>query len=405
MPLGTVVFKRLSATRRAADQLSWEQMRNHSPVWELDTLRTAEFSEAKVTFDDGTELGIQENSMLRLNFGRDVRNLEFLSGEITLGGSSKSDWKISSDAGSISLGENSRATFSRSEDALSVEVESGEATLVRADGSTVDVAVNEELEVNVKTGATRILARPIVALAPARTPACSGSMMPQFRNPFGALVDGVARPCLCLAGGRCGCGSWASATGDALEDRRYRLELCPTLFEDAVVAHEVSGHQAVIPVAPGTWFWRILDGEGAASAPRRFAISRDEHPRPIAPLDGTLLRYRRIRPSLRFSWAGMEEANSWLFELSQDADFATSRLRTRVLSTSITVPALEEGRWFWRVSPVHEWALISPAIERETRSFTVERSPEMQETVLSTPLPPLFQIQELDSAALLLWCR
>ncbi len=404
VPLGTVVFKRLSATRRAADQLSWERMRNNSPVWELDTLRTADFSEAKVTFDDGTELGIQENSMLRLNFGRDVRNLEFLSGEITLGGARRSDWKISSDAGSISLGENSRATFSRNEDALSVEVESGEATLVRSDGSTVDVAVNEELEVNVKTGATRILARPIVAIAPAR-------------NARMLWLEEGADAAMAIPGGRAdarplnvsfawrsdGVGAGASsASGDVIEDSAYILELCPTAsFVEGVVVHEVSGLQALVPVVPGTWFWRIRGAEGAVSTERRFTISRDEHPRPIAPLDGTLLRFRRIKPSLRFSWAALEAANSWLFELSQDPDFATTRLRTRVLSTSITVPGLDEGQWYWRVSPVHEWAVVSPPIEREIRRFTVERSPEMQETVLSNPFnKTLFQIQELDSRGL-----
>jgi len=85
-PLGTVVFKKLNATRRMSGTLVWERIRTNTPVYEADTLRTTEASEASIGFDDGTSLDMNENSMLRLNFAGKEHVLEFLGGDISVSG-------------------------------------------------------------------------------------------------------------------------------------------------------------------------------------------------------------------------------------------------------------------------------------------------------------------------------
>ena len=168
-PLGTVVFKKLTATRRPSDGLGWESMRNNSPVYDADTLRTAGFSEAAVYFDDGTSLDLSENSMLKLNFGGALRSLEFLEGEISVGGSSsESKYSISSTAGTITVGKDSKATFSRNEGTVSVDVSKGNATLVKADGTTQTIGQNQELSVNLTSGDASFVSRPILPLVPER---------------------------------------------------------------------------------------------------------------------------------------------------------------------------------------------------------------------------------------------
>jgi hypothetical protein len=88
--LGTIFFKRQTATRKSSDSQTWERLRNQSPVYSLDTLRTDENSEAVVDFDDGLSLDMLQNSMLKLTMRGQSANLDFQEGSITLRGGDKS---------------------------------------------------------------------------------------------------------------------------------------------------------------------------------------------------------------------------------------------------------------------------------------------------------------------------
>ena len=168
--LGTVVFKKLSATRKAPNGLSWERMRNDSPVYDADTLRTADFSEAAIYFDDGTSLDMSENSMLKLDLGGKAKNLQFLEGQISLGsGVEATSYTISSAAGTIDLAKGAKATFSREADTLSVEVSRGSASIVKEDGSTQAIAQNQEFQVDMKSGKAALVSGPSSRSRPSRT--------------------------------------------------------------------------------------------------------------------------------------------------------------------------------------------------------------------------------------------
>jgi hypothetical protein len=384
-PLGTVIFKKLSATRRPSDGLGWERMRNNGPVYGADTLRTADASEATIYFDDGTSLDINENSMLRLDFGRSIRNLEFIEGEISVRGSKeRSSYTISSAAGMVTVGVDSSATFSRNGEKVNVEVSEGDAVLVRADGTTQSIAQDQELEIDLKNGAAAFVSRPIVPTSPA-----INARILSYASRAGRINVGFA---------------WKLAKKNEAGStpEKYTIEVSDAKdFSSIVERHQTDGLSARLDVRPGTWYWRVRNSAGTESPVRKFSLVSAQTIRPTFPEDGAEFRYRAVKPEVRFAWTDMDEATAYLFELSSDASFSRPVIRSRVETSSLSVRDIGDGAWFWRVKPVHGFTETGTVPASETRTVNITRTGVMETPVVSTPFEGmLFPIQGLEGKGL-----
>ncbi len=384
--LGTVVFRKLSATRKASSALSWERMHNDSPVYDADTLRTADRSEATIHFEDGTSLDMSEDSMIKLDFGGKNRNLEFLEGQISLGSGNGPGYTVSSSAGAIDLGRGAAASFSREADTLKLELSQGSASFVKRDGSIQAVAQNQELQVELKSGAAVIVARPILAVSPG-----PNSRLLSYTGP-GAGPE--ARAGVDFA--------WqveAPATGKA----PYSLELSRSKdFEPSETTHATDTSTRV-ELAPGSWYWRVRDSTGNESPPRRFLLELAESPHPSSPPDGQQYAYRRLKPEIRFAWTGLDLASAYLLEIASEPSFAKPVIRSRTTTTSLAVDSLGEGSWYWRVSPIHAFTVIGDAGSGKPapRSLVIARSQTMAALSPTAPLDAsLYQIQDLSGLGL-----
>ena len=65
-PIATITFKYKTAERKFLDRVVWDRLRQNSPVYNGDTIHTAELSEATVWFEDGTSLELFENTMAQV---------------------------------------------------------------------------------------------------------------------------------------------------------------------------------------------------------------------------------------------------------------------------------------------------------------------------------------------------
>jgi hypothetical protein len=384
--LGTVVFKKLSATRKAPAGLGWERVRNNSPVYEADTLRTAGFSEAAVYFDDGTSLDVLENSMLKLDFAGSRKNLEFLSGEISVGSSRQaSSYTISSTAGTIEVDKGSKATFSRNADSLSVEVSEGRASIVRQDGSSQAIAKNQELAVNLKSGATTFVHRPIVPVKPERNARLLSLTEGPASLDFAWELEGAPPD---------------SAASSGAES--YTLQVSNSKdFSTPELTMRTAATRAGARLGYGTWYWRVRDKGGKASPLRKFSLTNDTAPRPAFPADAEVYTFRKIKPDVRFAWTAMESASAYLFELSSEPKFLKPAIKSRTSTASLSVDKLDEGTWYWRVQPIHAYELVGVEAEASVRSIVIRKSDAMRPPDAISPFEgSLYKVQELDGKGL-----
>jgi len=62
--IASITFRKRIAQRRYSDNSVWEELSNHSPLFNYDSIRTDDDSSAVVTFKDGGEIDIDANSMI-----------------------------------------------------------------------------------------------------------------------------------------------------------------------------------------------------------------------------------------------------------------------------------------------------------------------------------------------------
>ena len=65
-PIATITFKYKTAERKFMDRVIWDRLRQNSPVYNGDTIHTADISEATIWFEDGTTLDLAENTMAQV---------------------------------------------------------------------------------------------------------------------------------------------------------------------------------------------------------------------------------------------------------------------------------------------------------------------------------------------------
>jgi hypothetical protein len=386
--LGTIVFKKLSATRRPAKGLLWERMRNNNPVYQADTLRTGDASEASVCFDDGARLDMLENSMLQLDFSKKGRSFAFLGGTISIRGAAgggtadltgleapRSEaagtpaYSVTTGGRTIVLSEGSQASLSRTGTTVAVEVSSGEVGVTDAAGRTETIDPSKGLEIDIAAGTAQVVHHALIPLSP-----------PQNAQ---LLFEGAGKAELPF--------SWRSEAVSAATIELSQDEG----FDSAVISQQAEGGACRLSLDPGTWYWRVRSSDGGLSAVRRFTLFAEDPPRPIVPADRAVLSYRKSLPSVHFSWSRMENATAYVLEVASDSGFITTVLKKRVSSEGITVSSLAAGAWYWRVSPVYPMSVLGEKSVRQARILNIEKRTEMAKLVPSAPAEDtMFLVQE-----------
>ena len=133
-PVGIIVFKQRTAQRRFEDRLVWDRLKQNSPLYNGDTIRTIELSEAIITFrDEVSGLIIYENTMIRIFYNdTDGVRVEFTSGNLEVNSGTAS---ITVTSGSSVITVEGMADFTKSEEGLGFAVLSGSAVF---DGEEIE---------------------------------------------------------------------------------------------------------------------------------------------------------------------------------------------------------------------------------------------------------------------------
>jgi hypothetical protein len=127
--IGVIVSKRKISHRKYANQVVWEEVEKKMDVYNNDILRTSELSEAKVKLNDGTEIVLNENSMIMLSVEDENVNLNVSHGSLaTNRNSTEKKLKIKSGNSEIISGAGS-LSLTKSSKGLGVSVKIGKATV------------------------------------------------------------------------------------------------------------------------------------------------------------------------------------------------------------------------------------------------------------------------------------
>ncbi len=363
-PIATISFKYNSARRKPGDRVVWEYLRRESPVYNSDTIRTAERAEATIRFPDGRAIDLDEDTLVRVlvresgeaEIGLDSGSLVANSGSDS-GGlsvvSGKNRVALSGNAAIRARGQGSALDVRLSSGSARVETGRGSVSLAGGEGATV----GEDGETRKTDGFTM-------------TEPAEGARLP---NPGKESLPVRF--------------SWARSGDSARESLALEVSRSGD-FTDIAGGGDLSGKDT-LPVAltEGVWRWRVLPtatakSEGANVAEEdvaegSFRVINTPPPVPITPTDGMAYTYRKTPPSVRFIWSGDERADYWQLEIARDAGFSDVRASVRTTRPSATVASLEEGAWHWRVRPHYPFVPGGFIVSSRPQVFAITRGTEL----------------------------
>lgn len=328
--IGTITFKRKVAHRKYASQVVWEELEQNEKIYNYDSIRTADLSEAIIHLEDGTEIALNENSMVLVALSKDEIDLEFSRGSI----SAKRD-DLKDDAKNLSItalgttvlvGKSDVNLYRPEGEDLNLTVNRGDATIKAGEAEKL-VKANQRVVVSKDKKDVRVLTINLRL----KTPPPSGYFLTTSNA---TAIDFSWEPVK---------GKW---------DVYFEISR-DSQFNDIVASNRVFRNTTKQVLQRGIYYWRLKavsrSRETEYSAVRRLSVIGDKPVELIAPLDGVIYAYRSVLPIITFKWSKSSIASAYTLIISKDQAMNTIVQRVQTPDISIAIDTLKKGTYFWRV--------------------------------------------------------
>lgn len=369
-PVATVLFKYKSAQRKFRDRELWDRLHKESPLYNGDTIRTAEDSEATIAFKDGNIVDMQENSMIQILFLKGEAVVEVNDGGFTVNTKkSESGLKIKVGDNTLSLDKDSQisGTAVKSSEKTNFQVIAGSVGIISKDSSEIKVIGEGKSVLISEKAEEKIVELPVVSVI---------SPVPNAK-----ILD-VSELDMVPVNFKWRSEHFSDDEVSVLEISTYRD------FSLLLDQRELSPKgKLVVPLAAGSYYWRMYPKTAGAkdSQGGKFKVISAKKPELVSPAVDSQFSFRTKMPSVRFAWTDNEWATAYTLELSRTDSFKEIDFSVQVPGTSCVVPSVAEGTWFWRVRPFYALNDIGFAPPSDVHSFIVSKFGELPSPVLLQP--------------------
>jgi hypothetical protein len=308
---------------RLAATLGWRGANKGIEVHDGDALFVPPGAEATLEFIDGTELSLDERSLVVIERPRaGVRSVTLRQGSLS-GRVGTQGLTLNTAAGEARLEAQSEARVELSGQQLEVQVKKGTAQVKDSKGGQKVVGKGQR-----------------VAAAQAGT-----TELPSFAVQLGAPDAQARLPFRGSPGPITLTWSGTPPEGARVQVARDRLYA----FVDAEFPAR-GGSQLIERPSKGVTWWRLVDADGRPiSEARRFTYTEDVAPVAMFPRSGEVL----LAPpgtQVAFVWTPLPGISRYRLEISPSQGFEPITVSATVNGGSARLPlTLNEATWFWRV--------------------------------------------------------
>lgn len=378
-PIATITFKYKAVQRRFIDRMIWDRLQQNSPLYNGDTVATADLSEAVVMFDDGTALELSENTMAQVFIRSD--------------GSLAADL----DSGAMNVNSSEESSVTLSAGGVSVDLKAG-AQLHARTGEAQGADGAYDVAFNVLAGNAELDGRTVQAgrsLIVDETGSVSSSLAVTEPNPQAKIIyhTNGAYPVRF---------AWQDSGDVALvltiaEDRNFKRIVRSV---KAGGARELS-----VNLNKGVYYWRLAPAEaveGFIPSTGRLQLVQSFPPSIVAPEAGARFRYHTRPPAVRFIWSEAEAAAGYDLVVADNPKMENPIIEQRISGTSSVISTLNQGTYWWRVTPYYAANRLMAANPSKEGRFTVEQLSELSAPTLSVPLEGAF-VDRLSMSVTFSW--
>jgi len=363
--IATITFKHNIAQRKFNDRLVWERLQQESPLYDADTIRTADNSQARIKFSGGLEIEVADNSMLQIFRGEDgTFNISINGGNVTVDTtnvetSEAEDFsgrqkdapavKVTMENGSqFNLNKGSRVQALASDEGENVFVmQEGNATVKDENGNVSEVNSGESVKVE-KTG----------TMSRGKITVTSVSRDLKVLN-----VDDSAKDIVL---------EWNAS--EELKDSEVVVEVSKDKnFSSIEKTYSRKGSSSVTIEQPqGEVYWRVYTPEDkSTSVDGKINSSMVSKPALISPVDKAGIKFRKDKPKVSFAWDGNNFADFYKIQVFLTENYDKPVYEKEVKGNKLNVVFNKAGSYCWKITPHYAVNDIGFAGESEMRWFDI----------------------------------
>lgn len=397
-PIATITFKYKTAQRKFLERVVWDRLRQNSPVYNGDTIHTANLSEATIWFSDGNIMELSENTMAQVFLSEDKSLKAELSDGFATIDSSLSEQGMTLASNGVEVAVQSGAALSASAvttekqksktrrentspsevtetkgegvssssgekitensgsysatGGLSIQVIKGNVEVQQSDGKTIMMQQGEgiQIEGNVQKKPVLIVTKPA----------------PQSKILYHTPED-VIIPF-----------SWTS--NDIPEDTVITIVIAADKnFSDKKYQTNITDTNSVyVPLPAGTYYWQVMitkDDEVVPLAEQtgKMQIIQSLPPELVVPIEEYEYSFRTRKPAVRLIWTESPYATSYKMEIADNPQMNNPLVEQRSSFTSSIISTLSEGTYWWRVTPYYTINRTGFTAPSKIQSFSIEK--------------------------------
>lgn len=314
--IARLAFASADVRRRAPGALGWEQAPAGADVYERDSLFVPPGVEARLLFNDGSVLELDERTLVVVERPDErLQPVAVRKGSVT-GSAGNTVLELVTPQGTAQVAAQSQAHVEVTEGSVEMAVTKGEATIGNA-------ALSQGARAQLVGGAAQAKpAWPVELIEP------ESNARRFFRG---------APPSVALRWGGVGAGARVRVA----RDRGFSFVVRENLAKDGMLE---------VDEGPGVFWWRVVDPAGAPlSEARRFSVVEDVPALLLSPREGQIIATTG-QETAELSWTQVRGVSTYRLELSSTPDFAAPVVDTVVSGARVKLALpYPEGIWFWRV--------------------------------------------------------
>lgn len=334
--VGFITYRYRVAQRRYASRVIWEDVEQKDRVFNQDSIRTDDRSEAIITLSDGAKIEMDPQSMIVLIVRDKETVIETKQGSVLVRDAAGVRLQADIDGKSTIVRPQGDMRFTLHDPYIEVQ-----GPALREDGSRID-------------GTTQIRDQKASQI---QNPFRMDTPVDNFR----AFVTDSADIAF----------SWVGPPGDHL------LEISADRNGQEVIRKEKTRSNASVTLPEGIYYWR-LKANDQVSPVHKFRIIKRIGIETLTPAPGAIIRLSDAAPYVPLRWTESRLAVRYRVRVSHKADLSEPLIEKDLLRTGFSAP-LSVGKYYWKVEAVG--ALNGSNSETTLQEFSVEdlRNSQAQE--------------------------
>lgn len=357
-PIGKITARRNVAERKYSNRVIWGEILKNATLYNYDTVRTADQSEASIRLNDGTEISLSENSMILLSLSESEVDIKFIQGTInakqdTTSGTAR---KVNIESGESRVAlKNGDVSISQERgDNIQMTVNRGTATINTGKGEKI---INEKQNIIAGKDSVRLFDLTIRLTAPENN----------------AYIDSNNKQTPVNF-------SWEAPRGgyDTSIDIANN-----SAVSNPLISKKVKGAAHALALQDGIYYWRVNavnkeTGKIESSEIRMFTILNNKPVQLISPSNNAEIKFHDDKPMIGFLWSKNESVSRYKLIVSGKTDMSSPVINTDVGGNRISINDLGPGKYFWKVVNLDETDRVKNISESTVYTFAVSKTEKLE---------------------------